>query len=219
MQLEKTIKDLIAKNTSEEDIYVSLLQSGKKVPEIRSAFRKATQESEDTQKRTVHVLVTIGAVLIGVGIFSFVASNWQDMSKALKIFLIVAGIVFSYLAGWYIEEKKGYTRTGQALYLLGATIYGAGIFLVAQIFNVRADWPDGVILWMIGVLVSFFFTKMKSLLNLGLLLGIVGIVAYPTFTAIGLAIEGDGFIQSSTVLLVVAAVVTYIASIQVAKHS
>jgi uncharacterized membrane protein len=116
-------------------------------------------------------------------------------------------MVSSYLLGWYFKEKSKLTKTGEALILLGAIIYGAGIFLVAQMFNIRANWPDGFILWMFGVIAMAFAVKLYPLFYLAILLGVIALAGHPyvIFSSLGI----NSFLLTSTLLLAFATIVTF----------
>ena len=148
------IKTSLAQGGTKEELYKELLGQGWTIDGIQESFGAVEKgvSQEDSQKRTIRIIVMIGAVLIGAGIFSFIAANWQEMGKVMKVAIIMISMLASYSLGWYLKEKLNYDKTGEALYMLGAIIYGAGLFLVAQMFHTRTNWPDGFILWMFGAL-------------------------------------------------------------------
>jgi len=155
MQDQNIIQNIQAskiQGKSKEEIYKDLLIQGISLENIEENYKasNAEQTQADSQKRTISIVVTIGAVLIGTGIFSFIASNWQSMPSGLKIFLIIFFMLISYSLGWYLKESKKAEKTGGALIFLGSLIFGGGIFLIGQIFHIRTNWPDAFIIWMIG---------------------------------------------------------------------
>ncbi len=171
------------KGTQKEDIYKALLLQGITVATIQDSYDELSEANakEDTSKRTIKIILRIGALLIGAGIFSFIASNWQFMDRPLKVIVILVSMISVYLAGWLLQEKSQMTKTGEYLILLGTIIYGAGIFLVGQMFNIRANWPDGMILWLIGTLIMEICINLQSLLNFGLILSFVSIFCTPYY--------------------------------------
>ena len=148
------IKTSLSQGKTKEELYKELMAQGWTIEAIHENFNalNTEEEKEDLSKKTIKIIVTIGAVLISAGIFSFIAANWQGMTRPVKLSIILVSMLVSYGAGWYLKEKLELPKTGEALILLGSIIYGAGIFLVAQMFNIRANWPDGFILWMIGTI-------------------------------------------------------------------
>lgn len=190
-QLEKQKASLAALGLGKEAIFGQLLGQGFKVDEINEAFAPAmpavppppvpgvVAQPEDTQNRTVNILVAIGAVLIGAGIFSFVAANWDGMGSALKMTVILVALLLVNGLAWYLKEQKNYPKAGVALYFLGNLIYGAGIFLTAQIFNIQAGWPDGFMMWMIGTAAMAYVLDQYSLFYLAGLAGFIAIIGQP----------------------------------------
>lgn len=192
---------------TQEQIYTDLLNQGWKIQDIQGIFDQieSKKQGEDIHDRTIKIVVTIGAILIGVGIFSFVAANWQEMGKIIKVLIIVAAMVSSYSAGWILKEKKGYSKTGEAFILLGSIIYGAGIFLVGQMFHMGRNWPDGFILWMIGTLVMAFAVDSFSLFYLAIPVALVAVIGVPS-----VFFEGhSSFLFTSLLLLILATGITF----------
>ena len=208
-KLSEYVKTSLAQGKPKEEIYKELLGQGWTIEVIQDCFNSLTaeEEKEDTSKRTIRIILTIGAVLVGAGIFSFIAANWQEMARPIKIGVILVSMLVSYSAGWYLK-KLNLLRTGEALILLGAIIYGAGIFLVAQMFNIRANWPDGFILWMIGTIAMAFAVESYALFYLAILLGIVALVGHPfgIFTGLGY----NSFLLTSSFLLLIATIITFV---------
>jgi len=208
-KLTDYIKNSLTQGKSKEEIYKELINQGWSIDVIQENFNTivSEEEKEDISKRTIRIIVTIGAILVGAGIFSFIAANWQEMTKPIKIFIIVAAMLISYVAGWYLKEKMNLSKTGEALILLGAIIYGAGIFLIAQMFHIRANWPDGFILWMIGTIAVAYALESYPLFYLSIPLGIVAIIGHPfgIFTIFGFS----SFLLTSSFLLFVATIVTF----------
>jgi uncharacterized membrane protein len=202
----------LTQGKSKEEIYKELLNQGWSVDAIQNAFNQIVtkEEKKYTQKRTLRVIVTTGAILIGVGIFSFIAANWQVMTKVAKILIIVIAMISSYTGGWFLREKWNYKKTGEALLLLGAIIYGAGIFLIAQMFHIRENWPDGFILWMIGNIVMAFAVESFSLFYLTIPIGIVALIGHP-FILFRAPVGYNPFLLTSKFLLFIATIVTFIA--------
>lgn len=118
--------------------------SAEKIEEILSLYE--TKESYNL----LRVCLTIGALLIGVGILSFIAGNWNHLPTFVKFSLILMGLIGSYFAGWNWEES--YPKTARGLYYIGTFIFGAGIFLIGQMFHLSIDVPNVFLIWAIGIL-------------------------------------------------------------------
>ena len=205
------LKTSIAKGKTKEDLYKELLGKGCTLEFIQDNFNAidAKQENEDAPKRTIHIIVTIGTILVGAGIFSFIAANWQEMSRPLKIGIILSSMLVSYGVGWYVQDALKLEKTGAALFLLGTIIYGAGIFLVAQMFNMRTHWPDGFILWMFGALAVAFALESFPHFYLAIILGFVAVIGHPV-AIFEVTLGDDPFLLTSSFLLLIVTIVTFI---------
>jgi len=105
----------------------------------------------ESKSKFVTLLTIFGSVLMGLGVLLFVGSNWQQLTPFAKLAIIIAAIAVSNLSGMYFANKE-YSRLGQSLYLLGGLIYGAGIWLVAQTYQLDLDWALGLTLWSAGLI-------------------------------------------------------------------
>ena len=115
------------------------------------ASRLDGYERRDDSSRAVGVFAIIGAVLTGLGVILFVASNWSGMgpvARALTLLLLYGLVV----AGAMAAERRELTGVANAVWLLASLMLGANIFLLAQIFNHSLTYWQGPLLWMIGAL-------------------------------------------------------------------
>lgn len=121
--------------------------------------------------RLVSTIFILGSVLIGLGIILFVASNWQYIGRPFKIGLIFCCILAFNMTGYYFRFEKGkFPKLGEALLFIGAISFGAGIWLIAQIFNIQYNYANGLLYWMIGILPAVFLLRSQSILILSSLL-------------------------------------------------
>lgn len=209
-QLVEGIHAQLAKGESIEQVYLGLLQGGVKIGAIEKAVHEARTlgNKEDSAKRSVHTIVVFAALLVGAGIFSFVASNWTEMTKVMKIGVILISMLVSYGLGWFFHEKKQLEKVGNAFYLLGTLIYGAGIFLIAQMFHVRQNWPDGLLLWMFGSLAMAFVLRSSGHFFLGLALGFAAAFGHSIELFTG-TFGYRVFFTTSTFLLIISTVLLF----------
>lgn len=159
---QKQVSQYLQQGKSHEEIYKILLEEGFKVPQIQEALKNVSTSTTDNKVKTstsfakshtISVIVFSGSFLVGLGILSFIAANWQGMSKALKVFLIIFGLISSYSLGWYLIQKTKYKKAGNALIFLGILIFGAGLSLIYQIFNLKTSTSLTYLLWFLGILV------------------------------------------------------------------
>ena len=110
----------------------------------------------------IRVVVTIGAILVGLGILSFIASNWNGISHLVKLLIIFGVFGGVNLAGYMLSEN--YPKTGRSLIYLGTLVYGAGIFLIGQMYNFGGEFPTAFLLWSLGVVPLAFQLRDKYLM-------------------------------------------------------
>ncbi len=95
----------------------------------------------------------LGAVIVGLGIILLLAYNWDDIPKAAKLGVIFGTVAAAHGAGLWLRGKGDWRAgLGEAFFLLGSMIFGAGIWLVAQIYNIDEHYPNGFLLWGLGAL-------------------------------------------------------------------
>ena len=107
----------------------------------------------------VKILLALGALLIGLGILSFVAGNWAVLGKGIKFFLLLFLLVLTNISA--IKLENNYTKTARSLTYVGIFIYGASIFLVGQMFNFGGHFTSAFLLWAVGIVPIAIFYKDK----------------------------------------------------------
>lgn len=179
--LLQIVGEELKKGSSKESIYQKLLSEGKSIEEIEKAYLEATEpeKHEDLQKKVVAIFVMFGALLVAAGIFSFVASNWQELSKGVKVILLIASMITFYILGYYLKEERKLEKTGEAVVLLGSLTFGASIFLIAQTFNIRAEWPEGFVIWFLGAIGIAYTFNSKLLFGAFALIAAIGTFSQP----------------------------------------
>lgn len=98
------------------------------------------------------VLSVIGAVLLGLGVILILAFNWALMPKWLKLLLVFVGLGGTHLAAMRLAEQPHHQRLSQALHVLGSMLFGAAIWLVAQVYHIDDHYPNAFIAWSLGTL-------------------------------------------------------------------
>lgn len=212
------VKKAQAEGVSKELIYKQLLSEGTSIDAIQSAYLALMEDESkvDTSKKTIRLIVAIAIFLIGAGVFSFIAANWQGISSVGKVILILAAMLTSYGSGWYLKEQKNFLRTGNGLIVLGVIIYGAGIFLIAQIFHLKIDWPDGLILWMLGSIAMAYAADVFALFSLALPLGVMVSLSSPMSLMQPIRTGQSQF--GSTFLMIIATIVLFDAGLRLRKR-
>jgi uncharacterized membrane protein len=98
-------------------------------------------------------LAILGAVLFGFAAVSFVASNWDGMSKLTRLLLLLAALWACYGGAAFLFARR-LGALAHAAVLAGIAVYGASISLIAQVYHMAGNAPDAVLLWALGALLS-----------------------------------------------------------------
>src|SRR4051794_35620079 len=123
--------------------------------------------AERRRSTAVQAIAVIGAVAAGLGVILFFAANWDAISRPARVVLLLAALLGSYAAGWKLLERRPFV--GHALILLGAIAFGAGIFLVGQMYHVQAHDPLAFTLWTAGVAPLAWILRSRALATLSVL--------------------------------------------------
>lgn len=115
------------------------------------------------------VLTVLGAVLLAFGAMSFVAANWQEMSKLLRLSLLFGGIWTAYgVAG--VLHARAMPAFADAAVLLGCALFGASIMLISQMYHMDGHPPDAVLVWAGGTLLAGVVLRSNPALALAMAL-------------------------------------------------
>ncbi len=123
------------------------------------------RESEpgDSKYHFSMIIGIFGAVLLGFAALSFVGANWQEMGKLSRILLLFSLMWAAFGVGW-LMDNKGYHGLKEAAWLLGGTLFGVNIALIAQIYHIDRHPPDGMMLWGAGMLLVAAALESKAAL-------------------------------------------------------
>jgi LPXTG-motif cell wall-anchored protein len=152
----------------------------------------------DEKKHAIGVLPLLGSMLVGLGILSFVAANWQDIPQLARLAMIAVVMVLFYAGGESLL-KKGYDRLGISLVAVGLVTFGAGIVLVGQMFHLMAYDIASFIVWAVaGTLLTYLYrSRFLYLISLLIFTGAqwysAMVMHHFSFVAFGLMIAGLGY--------------------------
>ena len=89
------------------------------------------------------IISIIGALLVGAGVILFFAYNWDKIPREVRTGTILFAMTAFYLGGYYIREKyKTYHYLGESFLFIGTMLFGSGIWLIAQMYNINAHFPN-----------------------------------------------------------------------------
>lgn len=152
-------RDLIEKWFNEGTISK---EQAEKIIRDTSQYKK-----EQSSNKSIIALSTIGVILLGVGVILFIASNWQQMSNILKVIILLGCMIGSYYTGYVFRyQKQNLIKVGASLIFLGALLFGATIFLVAQIYHINANSHNLILIWLIGIIPLVYTLKTEPIAGL-----------------------------------------------------
>jgi uncharacterized membrane protein len=142
-----------------------------------------TNLATDSNHGFIAVVITFGCILLGLGVITFVAANWQVWSKPIKVAILLGFFIVTNIAGFYTWQKateNWQSRLGQGLLLVGSLILGANIGLMSQMFHQTGEAYQLYLIWGSGVLLMAYGLQLASLGIVAFIL--IAISYFSTFT-------------------------------------
>lgn len=106
------------------------------------------------RKRSLALFTLMGlaAFMIGLAVHLLIGFNWEKLPAAIKLSLIFGAILGTHAAGFYLRYRWQARLLSEITFFVGCLFYGAGIWLVAQVFHIPVHYPDGFWFWAVGIL-------------------------------------------------------------------
>jgi len=168
-QLKKEIEKWEAEGLIEASVFQQLVQR----------YQLESLEAESQNRFTV-ILLGLGGILLGLGVITFVAANWQGWSREVRVALLLGlflAVNFAGFWGWSSAQGQ-WQRLGKALLLLGSLILGANLALMSQMFHHSGEVYELYLVWGVGVLAMAYGLRLTwlaiaaiALLGIGYWLG------------------------------------------------
>jgi uncharacterized membrane protein len=99
------------------------------------------------------IFSAIGAVMVGLGVILFFAYNWHAIPKAAKLALVFGALAAAHGAAMVVARRSdAHHGVVEGLHVLGTMLFGAGIWLVAQIYHIDEHYPNAFLVWSLGAL-------------------------------------------------------------------
>jgi uncharacterized membrane protein len=116
----------------------------------------------------------VGSLVLGIGVIIFFAAHWTAIPDWVRVLLVVGATAIAFTAGYLLQYRwTVMPRVGGSLMFLGALLFQAGLFLVAQIYNIPTDSPLLLLLGTIGIMPLAYATASRLILILGLVDGLI----------------------------------------------
>ncbi|EJN03426.1 DUF2157 domain-containing protein [Phyllobacterium sp. YR531] len=158
------------------------------------------------------ILAVLGAVLLGAAIISLVAANWEAMPRLVRVVMIISVLWIGYVGGAW-RASLGEKMLSQALYLIAAITFGAGIALIGQMYHLSGEATEAALLWAAGTMIAALCLRSPVLVATG-----VAIVALYLFLALDGGNDAQNYAWLLPVLLFVSAGLVWYTKAEVARH-
>ena len=118
-------------------------------------------ETERSEGQRLHwptiLAISFGGLMLGAGILLFVAAHWAKLSPTARFSTVLFMVAAFHVLGALTANR--FANLATVFHALGTATLGAGIFLAAQIFNLREDWTGGILLWAIGAAIGWLVLR------------------------------------------------------------
>jgi len=122
-------------------------------PEQAQGILQLYPEPKSSQSWGTLIFTGIGVCMLGLGVILLFAFNWDAISKAEKLGVILGGVVLFHGIGVkFLSHNDWLRQLGDVSCVLGTMFFGAGIWLVAQIYHIDEHYPNGFLIWGMGAL-------------------------------------------------------------------
>ena len=149
-----------------------------------------------TDEPAVALLPLLGGLLLGLGVLSYVAANWQGIPEALRLGLLLVALISAYGSGIYFL-RRGQQALGTGLLGLGLLVFGGGIVLTGQLYHLVSYDARALVLWGAAGVALTWLAQSRFLLLLSLLIlcgaqgysaDQFGVYSYAAMTLLGLGL-------------------------------
>lgn len=136
--------------------------------------------------RFVFILIAVGAILLGLGIITFVAANWQALTREVRLILLLTLFLVTNIAGFSLwkpattnnqssrDRKRRQRILGEGLLIVGSLTIGASMALLAQMYHINGSIYELFLGWGLAVLLMAYSLGLTSLGMLALILMLTG---------------------------------------------
>jgi uncharacterized membrane protein len=113
------------------------------------------------------MVAIVGGLLIAAAFLAFVAAHWSELSRLLRLAILLVGIVGAHGLGAWLA-RAGRPALADLCSGVGSIIFGAGIALIGQMYHLSGDFAGGMLLWAIGALAAAALTGSRGALAVAL---------------------------------------------------
>lgn len=139
--------------------------------QILDQYESAEVSSSRQHSWALTVLMSVAGLLVALAVLLLISYNWQELPQTVKLLLIFGSLSTAHGLGYWLRIHRQARVLSEASFFFGSLLYGAGIWLIAQIFHLNSHYPDGMWWWAVGVLplAMLMETALLHVLCVGLL--------------------------------------------------
>jgi uncharacterized membrane protein len=115
---------------------------------ITAEQRGVILDSYAAARRFPAVIVTLGILLLGIGVLTFIAANWIFMSGWLKIALLTGSYITSVAAACFLE-RRGHLMPATALLFLSGFLLMGAMAVTSQVFHTGGSLASLLLVWLV----------------------------------------------------------------------
>jgi uncharacterized membrane protein len=143
------------------------------VEDILALYEMPQESAARQQSLALFALQGIAALFVGLAVLLVIGYNWQELPAAAKLTILFGSLLIVHGSAFYLRYRRSAPLASELAFFLGCLLYGASIWLIAQIFHINSHYPDGLWMWALGVLP--FALALDTLLLHALLVTILAI--------------------------------------------
>jgi uncharacterized membrane protein len=116
---------------------------------------------KEESSRALTIFSFVGAILVVCGVILLIGAHWDQIPRSVKIATGIALMLGAHGAGWHLR-KGAYTKTGEALHLVGSGLFLGNIALIGQIYHLSSRSPNAFLLWWLGIAALPWLLRSKA---------------------------------------------------------
>jgi uncharacterized membrane protein len=141
---------------------------------------------ETKKNRFIFIWILLASILILSGVITFVAANWQVLTREIKVALLLGLLFATNITGFHLWQqpikalRQGRNPRprkyifGQALLILSALLLSINISLIGELFHINQSNYELLLLWGMSVTFMAYSLRLHILAILGLVSVLVG---------------------------------------------
>lgn len=139
----------------------------------------ATVTSEKSGHQFISAIMYIGATGLSLGALLLIASNWEGLSRPIKVVLALLLPIIPLCFAYWQLIMKGTTRVlGQAANVFGLALVGGSLAIIGQTYNLESDMVSFLWTWAILTFPFIFvFRRKENVLFSATIIGVASLYA------------------------------------------